>query len=260
MSIATPRIGYDSIFFATSVTVSVTNETTGFEGSNAYNWNPSQRWKPGVAANQNLQAYVSVGHEVDYIGIYGHNLGTTGASYSLQYGSTGTDWTDYVASTSPSDDTVIFSIVSISATHPYWRLHLTSVTNSTIISQAAIGKTLEIPAEYGLGLGFTPPNLSNMNEYYNPMSDKGVPLGRSVKRYAGESEINLSLIDPAWIRNTWKPFIDHTDTYPFFFSWDYINYPTECAFCWTNTRGSTDPDYSEPNLMSTSIKFNVLVT
>ncbi len=261
MTIATPRIGYDSIFDEANVVVSATTDSVGFEYTNAFNWNPSQKWKPASTSDQNLSTNLVAGKEVDYLAIYGHNLGTTGGSYLLQYSSAGdpTSWSDVIPSKSPSDDNVIFAIVSSSVTHPNFRLQITSCTISTTIAHVSIGKTMEIPAEYGLGLGFVPPNLSNLNEYYNPISDKGTPLGRSVKRFAGESRINLSLIDPSWIRNTWKAFMDHTDTKGFFFSWDFNNYSGESAFCWTESKGLSSPTYSDSNLMSASVKFKVLV-
>jgi hypothetical protein len=251
---ASPRIGYKNLFESAS-TVTASSEASGFEGSNAYNWDTASYWKPSATGTHYLTATFSSAVTADYFAIYAHNLNTYNASVKLQYSTDGSSWSDATSAQAPSTSRpILVSFTAILAA--WWRIELVTSSGPAQIGVAAFGEALVFPC--GMKVGFQPPTLSREGKYMNSKSEGGQFLGRSLLRNGAKTKIDLDLLDPLWVRNNWEPFIRHAEIKPFIFSWDYENHPNEAAFCFTS--GKIPPArYSEPNFMSISLPVDALI-
>lgn len=247
----TAKIGYENLFNS-ATTITATDEESGFEKENAFNWNLFDWWKPASTGTKYLTATFTGAVIVDYFGLFGHNLHIYSDTVKLQYSTNGSTWNDATTAQAPSTGRVIF--VSFDAiTAAWWRIeYITS--GPGFIGAASIGQALELPK--GMEVGFTPPPFARKNGYTDKSTVKGVPLPRSIERMPGRIAINQKNIDPVWMRDSWLDFLDHAETTAFFFSWDYDSHPNEAGFCRTITDPTTN--YSSPLYMGTSLNASVL--
>jgi len=247
------RIGYSN-FFDDATTVVASNQVAGFESENAHNWLTYDWWQPGVVGSQILTCTFPGVVTPDYFACYGHNLGTEGASIVLQSWIDAV-WTDAFSDISPSGTEVIFEPFTAAA-NANWRVVITDCTVDTFVGALSFGTVLELPG--GMSVGFSPPNLFRQPKILNSRSMGGAFLGRSLQYLGNRLEIKSDHVDPAWVRSSWEPFLDHAALKPFFFSWDDDNYPAEAAFCWTS-RGIDRVSYSSAKHMRISLKCDALV-
>lgn len=247
----TAKIGYENLF-ESATTITATDEASGFEKENAYNWNLFDWWKPSSAGTKYLTAVFTGAVTVDYFGLFGHNLHTYSDTVKLQYSTNGSTWNDATSAQAPSTGKVIF--VSFAAiTAAWWRIEYITTGPGTI-GVASLGQALELPK--GMEVGFTPPIFARKNAYTDKSTVKGVPLPRSIEKMPARISINQNNVDPVWMRDNWSTLLDHAELKPFFFSWDYDAHPGEAGFC----RTITDPtaNYSSPLFMKGSLDVSVL--
>lgn len=241
-------IGYQNLFDSAS-TVVASNEVTGFEGENCYDWLAYDWWKPGATGDQTLTATFASSQSPDYFACFAHNLGGEGASIVLQ-ANVASVWTDQFTDVSPTGTEVVFRYFASGDTSTQWRILITDCTVDTVVGVAAFGDSLILP--HGIDVGFTPPNLHRDTRILNSVSVGGVFLGRSLIRNGNMLNLKSDKMEPSWIRSDWEPFMDHAETKPFFFSWNYDSYPGESAYCWTS--GGVDPvPYSSSRHMRISL-------
>ena len=227
---ASPRIGYQNLFESAS-SVSASSEASGYEGSNAYNWDTASYWKPSSTGTFYLTATMAAATDADYFAIYAHNLHTYGASVKLQYSTNGSSWSDATSSQAPSTGRPIFvSFDTISA--GWWRIELVTNSGPAQIGFASFGEALIFP--WGMRVGFSPATLSRYSDVMNSTSEGGQLLGRSLLRSGARNTIECKLVTPTWARESWLPFIQHAEIKPFVFSWNWTSYPNEAAFCFTD--------------------------
>lgn len=244
-NISKPRIGYVNLL-ESAITTSATSEAEGFEKENAYDWRLDDWWKPETTGTHYLTAAYSAAVHADYFAVFGHDLHTYNASVKLQYSTDGgANWSDATDYVSPARGLVIFRSFDRIGAHR-WRVVLLSASGPASIGMIAFGESLQIPRQFGTG--FTPPNLARKNEIMGQQAEKGAFLGQSVRRNGVKFSIQRDVLEPGWVREEWEPFMDHAETKPFFFSWDYENHPWEAAYCWM--QGSSQaPDYHHPLYM-----------
>ena len=132
----------------------------------------------------------------------------------------------------------------------YWRFEVAKASAPSSLGIVALGEKLAVPES--VQVGFSPANLARTNKYLNSTSDEGHFLGRRLIRNGSEMSLSFDLMTPAFVRNSWDVFIQHAEVKPFFFAWDYANYPTEVAFCWTSGN-IPKPVYSQPNFMRVAL-------
>ena len=126
---------------------------------------------------------------------------------------------------------VFISFPSVSSDE--WRLQIDN--NNTDVTMADIKFGEQITTEYGLYMGFPAPELAREVEYDDNKSDGGLMLGRSIRSLGFKTTCNFEFMSDAWLRSTWKPFVVHAEKYPFYFAWNFTDYPHEIAFA--NTDG-----------------------
>lgn len=250
-SVGPSRIGYKNLF-DTAATITATDEASGFEKENAFNWNLFDWWKPASTGTKYLTATFGSAVVANYFGVFGHNLHTYSDTIKLQYSTNGSSWSDATTAQAPSTGKVIFITFS-DITAAWWRIQYITTGPGTI-GAISFGEVLEL--QQGMKSGFTPPPFARSNKYTDKSTVKGVPLPRSIERMPGKITIRQDTIDPVWMRNNWIPFLDHAETKPFFFSWDYDSHPGEAGFC----RSIRDPktSYDSPLYMKTTLQASVL--
>lgn len=252
----TSYIGHQNLF--ESATVTASNEATGFEKENAYDKRTSTWWKPGVIGTQTLRAVFASNKTVDCFGVFGHNLGTEGATIKLQYSTnSGGVWNDLFTVT-PTDDKCIFRRTGTSQSADYWGIEITNCTVDTLIGIGAFGQALALPE--GMPPGFKSPAYARNKRFSNFITDGGQFGGRSVIAEGNETTIIQSLVTPSWIDSNWDNLVNRVEVAPFFFSWDYENRPDEAAYCWTKDKnGIKYPYYAQPNFKMFELACHALV-
>jgi len=247
------KIGYKNLFTTTGVTVTASTEDTGYEKENAYDWLGYDFWKPTATGDSWIRASFASAQTANYAAIWGHDLADHASSIKPQYSTNaGSTWNDCASVVAPSDNSTIFFSWDDTSAADY-RILVTNPTTIAAIAGAQIGEALELP--YGMAVGFAPSALSPMVDLKTAVSEKGVFIGGSKVREGIEGSLTVDLLEPAWVRSNWSPFIDHAQTpKPFVFVWDDVNYSTEAVLGWVENKIPT-PNYSSELYMKVSLRF-----
>lgn len=243
------KIGYDNLFTASGVTVTTSDEATGYEKENAYDWLSYDWWKQNAAGTSWIRASFGSAQTADYIALFGHNLGTAGASFKAQYSTNGgSSWNDAHTAVSPSDDNTQF-VEFTSQSAADWRFHVVTSGTQAIVAGVLIGQALEFQRGIRPG-GFVVPSMAINTTHKTHKSERGVFLGGSAIREGVEGKINLVDVDPSWVRTYWEPFRAHAMTpRPFVISWDPTNYNDEAVFAYAKDGRMPAPNYDDPLYM-----------
>lgn len=243
-----PRIGYDSI--VTAASLSSDQAADGFPIANLGNSATFLLWKGEDATEQSIVVSPGSGQTIDYMGIARHNLGTAGVDYTLESSNNGTDYTEVVTDNPDDDRAIIHQFDSVSAS--FFRLTISAGSVAPQMAVLYLGQILSM--ERRLYVGHTPVPFGLRRTVSTGRSESGQFLGRVRRRETVEFAIDMPNLTPAWVRSDLEPFIDVSDTTPFFWAWRPEDYPAECAFCWT--AGDPATTNQRPNGM---MDFNVSV-
>jgi len=247
------KIGYHNLYVESGVTVTASTEATGFEKENAFDWFGYDWWKPTATGDSWIRASFGAAKDADYMAIFGHDLSDHGSSIKAQYSTNGgTSWSDAFSAVTPTDNNTLFiDFTSVSAAD--WRIVVTNPTTIAAIAGVMIGQSLDLP--HSMEIGFAPPSIVPDVDLRTAVSEKGVFLGGSQVSKGITGDFTLTYIDPAWIRSTWKPFIDHAITpKPFILSWDPDNYSSEAVLAWV-TEKPRAPTYIDSLYMDLHLAF-----
>jgi len=243
-----PIFAYNNIL--TTGTVTATSENASFPVSNLTNWKPSRWYKSGLTGAQYINIDASELVDVDYFGVFSHDLTEKSATVKLQWSDDGiTGWTDLTTSLSKSDSEVIFKTFT-SVNKRYFRIEVDSPSEICSLGIVSIGQYLEI--ERGLSSGFIPPHLNTTNKNLVNIADGGLPLGSSIIRNEAKLEASISQLSSSWVRNNWIDLLAHSEVNPLFFSWNNDVYPDEAVFIMLDNTKTTTTQSSK-NLMSLKI-------
>lgn len=219
------RIGYQTLTRGAVITAS--SEDAMWPASALGNGLTYERWKPtSVPAWVQFDAGQPV--ECDYFGIAAHNLGTVGASFSLQYSTDGVAWSN-VEIVQPADDKPMMLLFE-PITAQYWRVNITDAIGS--IGVIYIGRVLEM--QRGLYGGHSPGPLSRQTEIMPTRSEGGQFLGRSIIRQGYATSYDWDNLTARWYRDWFDPFVESARRYPFFIAWNPLRFPDEVLYAWCN--------------------------
>lgn len=236
--------------------VIASSEAVGFEADRAYDWLGHTWWKPAAAGTHTLTLTLSSAKTANYFAVANHDLGAQNATVKLQYSlDGGSTWLDATASEGAAAiGTKVLLLVFPDISASKWRVQTVS-GGTPSIGNVSFGRRVQLP--HGVHVGFSPPNLNRENEIINATSEGGAFIGRSVIRKGSNIDLSLRALAPAWVRNTWEPFVDHAEMFPFFFGWDVTGYPWESALCWSESIESAR--YDEPKMMSAGFKARAIL-
>lgn len=218
------RIGHKT--FTRTGTATASSSATNFPASAALNPLTYEYWRPtAMPATWTLDAGSSV--SVNYIGIAAHTLKTGNCTVTIQGSTNNSTWVT-IDSLTPADNSPIMFLFA-PVTYRYFRLSITGSIPS--IGVVYVGTTLDMLRPcYG---GITPISLSNDNVIRPNRSEGGQWLGRTVIRSGSSMKVAYTNLNNAWVRSSFKAFMDDAVLYPFFFAWRPNNYPNDIGYVWT---------------------------
>lgn len=217
-----PVILWNNIF--TAAQVSADSQDANFPDDNLANLRPYRRWKSLVSTNQFITFNVGGSKAADAIAMSGHNLGTIGASVTVQYWTGGAWATVGGLGTTliSSDKTLMLPFTSQAATQ--WRISLTGMTGIPEIGVIMLGARLTM--ERYLSSGFDPDAQTTHLEA--AISQSGNMLGASVRYRERQLSAKFEHLTPSFVATycvtMWEQHVGLGK--PFFFAWDLGNYPT----------------------------------
>ena len=247
------RIGYKNLLTTAGVSVTASDEATGFEKEYAYDLAQYTWWKQSASGTSWLRASFASAKSADYMAVWGHNLHSVGGSVKPQYSTDGgATWNDAAGAVAPvSGKLILIEFSSVSAAN--WRCLVTTSSGQSVIAGIQIGEITQM--ERGLRPGFAPPTVAPDLEVKAGRSEKGINIGTSVRYYGVSGDISLTNLTPEWVRSDLEPIIDHLNSgYPAVFSWDSVNYSGEAVLIWA-TKQIPPVTYSSPLYMDAIIPY-----
>lgn len=228
-----PLVLYDNRLADGALTASST-ASGDFAAANLIDWRPYTWWRPDA-----LPATVTVdcgsARAADYCAVYGHDLGTQGATLEVRYSSDDFAADDNLAATiTPGDDTpFVLSFGSQSAR--YWRVRISGGAASLAI--VSVGERLTLPRR--LRAGFDPTARAPQGKFNRSM--KGHPLGSVIDYEEWSETLRLRSVSWDWIRDSWQPaWQAHLKHQPWLFAWDPEDHASE-LYLVGSTRGYKTP-------------------
>lgn len=220
------RFLYENIF-AQAGTLTASTEAAGFDAENVNSWRTYDAWKPTATGDSTL-TWEGTSKAANCFGIFGYDdLVAAGGSYHLEYWN-GSAWQDVSPAVNVSPTTSpprMHFFDQVFATK--WRL---TINSNPVSSVAVLALGMAFEMEHNLWQGFTPPNWARTAELTVNVSDRGTYLNSSVVQRGFETSANFEHVSPDFITATWLPFVRHAETKPFFFAWNYDEFPEHIAF------------------------------
>lgn len=194
-------------------------------------------WEP-TALPATWQIDLGATRSVDYVGIAGHTIGSSGCTVEVEtslgdfIGSPPVQvWTDLSTGIMPADDAPLL-FLDDSRVARYVRL---TITGGAVMPRIAVIYAGEILAmEREIEAPYTPMNLSRQTVLHRSLSKGGQFLGQGFRRNGVTGSAKFRHLDPDWYRSEFDPFVEHARNLPFFFAWYPEQYTSEVAFAWAD--------------------------
>lgn len=214
---------FNNIFEEYAITY--TNQATGFAAANIADDETWSSWKP-TSVPASVSADVGIARMYNAAGISAHTLGSNGATVRIQYSDDDVTWSNAADYTPLTDEDIFFIFEDTTAR--YWRVRiLNAVAN---IGVCKIGKRLIFPAT--VLSGHKPLHHSRKVELLNNTSMTGQFLGNRRLKQSAQTNVNLGLLDRAWVEGTLPTFENHYNNgRTFFYCSDPTNAPKDFGYC-----------------------------
>lgn len=231
------RIGWDTYTRTlTASAISASSETDEGPGDAPLRPDTAEFWEPAALPATWTLDLGSLS-DVDYVGIAGHTLGSSGASIVVQtsdntFAGSPSDevWTDFASGLVPADDAPLLFLDDVRSVRRV-RLTVTGVAEAPRIAVIYVGEALAMQRRiYG---GHAPITLSRETVLYRALSRGGQFLGQSIRRRGVTGSASFKHLTAAWYRANFDPFVKAARQYPYFFAWRPADFPLEVAYVWT---------------------------
>lgn len=219
-----------SIFdYIDSFTVDPADAGQNFE--DAVDFKQSTQWDIHSHSTVTVQIVLTGAYDGQFIGLVGHNLGTEGIYITVESKALiGDSYSERLAATLIGDDFAKVLLFDSNASHKYWRLTFTGDNINSYITQLQIGSAISIE---NATAPITPPGL---------VSEREVVLGAGEKHYLGKKTRQKIIKQtiaraaiPVDVLEVYGLILSEATTWkPFFYVWDYENFPEECLYCWSS--------------------------
>lgn len=228
-----PQVLYDSLLHRFQSTITYDGTTVdGYDDTNAVDWRDFSLFRASVGTtNLKIQSDATV-RPVDTLAVWwlahagtatiyvetspDDSAWTTVATQALAQAG-GIAWLDFAAANVPSSGWLRVRIVT---------------TVALDFRQISVGQRLEFPV--GQWNGIAPPTLYSGVVVDNVTAVNGSIIGRNVRRLEKSGKLDINLLDPSWVRDSFDPFNRHAGRYAFWYRWHPVGYPTEVAFAAAN--------------------------
>jgi len=199
-------------------TAAASTTAFGFDADAPLNTLTYEFWKPtAYPATWTYSHGSTVTIDLDYCFIAAHNLGTSGASITIQYDSTGGGvWVDLTASTLITDDSPIF-VIFPPGSPEILRVQIDSYTDAPQIGVIKFGASMQM--ERPLYGGHAPISLARQTILRSNYSETGENLGRTKQRTYLATSYAWQHLTAAWVRSTWRTFQLAAESEPFCIAW-----------------------------------------
>lgn len=209
--------------------------TTDGAAENAFAGDTYAYWVPDTTGvtSATLTATLSAAVALDFAAIEAHNLGTFGATVSVEYSTdSGTTWVEIGAVQTLSDDDPVgwyFSETSADM----WRLNVSGFTAGDAIAVGVCFFGDALMMERPFYQGFTPPIAINDVDLLNNVSAGNHLLGNSVVRKGLKISASIDRLSSEFIRgDAFQAFVEaFNNGTPFFFIWRPTKYE-DFRYCW----------------------------
>jgi len=226
-----PRFGYAN--HLRTGTVAVSSEQGDFPREFATDSFTETAWLGVEGEGSWWIAVAAPGARADFCGLllFGDNPRNApeGLTVTLQYSDDGgSTWENVSDPVMPIDRVLVFLFDA--QMHDHWRVFFEAI-DPPRVADVTLGEALR--AERGVQAPFQPPRQARNNRILNNETNQGHFVGRSIIRRGIETEISLSLVREAWVRNQWEPLLDHAELRPLYLVWSPVHWPDEAAFVWS---------------------------
>jgi len=249
---------YDNKLTSSLLTsVTATTQADGYSVANAYDWRTTSYWSPTASGVQTITTVFSSAVTADYFAIYRHNLGTTGGTVKLQYSvDSGANWLDATTATTLTDNELKISLFDeTSSTH--WRVYFSLSATGFYCGVLMFGQAFNLYR--GMPSGFVVPKHGRKNTIINQKTEGGQFAGRAIVSHGAKTTIVNKFVPANWYRENIEPFILHAERYPFLFSWNHTDRPSDA--CWCETDGDIpDAPIDENYRQNINIPVNCLLS
>jgi hypothetical protein len=227
-----PRIGWQTFTFdLLPSAVTVSSETANGPKDAPLRPDTAEFWLPS-ALPATWQIDLGTTREIDYVGIAGHTIGSSGAAVLAETSMDNVVWSGFASGIAPADDAPLLFLDDVRSAR-YMRAQITGGTVMPRIAVIYIGDVLEMEREVN-GSGFTPITLSRQTVLHRSLSSSGQFLGQGFRRNGVVGSASFRHLDPDWYRENFDPFVAHARSLPYFFGWWPEQYPEEVGFVWTD--------------------------
>jgi hypothetical protein len=227
-----PIIGQHSIVTRQNISASVA-AIDGSPVTELANSATHLKWQSSTAAVQYLNVSDFAG-EIDYVGIAGHNFGSTGAIVSIEGnresdGNGDPGWFTIIPEFRKIDDKPILcqlGLISLAS------LRVKIQPNGIAPEASVLHVGRKLLVERNIYVGHTPITLGRRVRVSNGRSESGNFLGRTIRGRSAQTSVTLQNLTPTWYRRFFDPFVEETEEGCFFFAWRPADYPLEVGYCW----------------------------
>ncbi len=178
-------------------------------------------WKGDAVGTFYLTANCPVAAAADSLALCGHNLGTAGASVSLE-GYSASTWSEIVAPFIPTDDRPLLKTFN-SQSCDDWRLKIVSAAVVPELAVLLVGERLDFPQKPE-----SPyiPYTEDVEET-SAASKAGHQLGSLVKFFPISITASFRNIGRSWVLDSYQPFWESHARWrkPFIYAWDLDLFP-----------------------------------
>jgi len=215
-----PALLYDNrLADATPV---ASDTASGYSVLNLVDWRPYTWWQPN-SMPATVRVACGAAAAADYCLVWGHDLGTQGATLEVRGSTDGfVASDDLIETVSPANDSP-FLLTFASANYTDWGIALSGAARPSL-AVVAIGAMLRMP-KYFPG-PWDPKKRKPIGQVQRSVS--GQPLGRTIDYEEFSETIAQKNITWSWVRDSWEPaWKTHLRASPFGLAWDPENYPGE---------------------------------
>lgn len=172
------------------------------------------------------------GATVDYVGIAEHNLGTLGASVSVQGRATSSsDWAELVQAAVVADDGPLLLQWEAQSLYDV-RIRIDAPESAGQAEAAVLYVGLSLTLQRRIYVPHVPVTMGRVTDVTNGRSESGKFLGRIITGESRETSVSQRNLTPGWVREFLDPFVVAAQEAPFFFAWRPETYPLEVGYCW----------------------------
>jgi hypothetical protein len=231
-----PFVAFDNL--AALATLGGTAVKADGARANAVTGTTYDYWKPDVAATTaQFQVTFPTARTLSFVGTAAHNLGTLGATVSVQRSiNGGANWSDAGAGAIVASDNkpLAFRMATSGNDAANWRINISGLTVGADVFAGVLffGSELVMPSRFYAG--FAPAIVPTEVQLQSNVSVGGNLVGSQVIGQGSSLAAQLRHLNPAFIRGaSFTSFMRHFNAGKgFFFGWRPTEYPDDLHYCW----------------------------